>query len=216
MHVQRVGALDDDVGLTSQPRVSQRRVHAAGCEHAGDGQARPCGEGTIGDDEQLHAAPRGAAGVRGQSRQRCSEPDGTGVRVPGGIEQQDAPSPSVAVAFTTRPEGGPQGRRVGHEWGGQAHGPSPHRQGAQQGRAAAEIHGQIHHDALALGVDGRVGDLREALAKVVGHWSVEMRGGRRGCVVAHRPERLVRLEGHRPDVHALLLGIEAGHPARQG
>ena len=82
------------------------------------------------------------------------------------------------------------------------------------GGAAPELDREVHDDPLALGVDGRVGDLRERLAQVVGDAVGPVRGRPAvGVSSPMRPERLVGLEGHRLDVEPLALGVEARDPA---
>ncbi len=76
--------------------------------------------------------------------------------------------------------------------------------------ARPELDPAVDDRALALGIDGRVGDLCEGLAKVVGDRSVGSRQRRRRRVVAHAPERLVAVDDHGPDVEPEPLGVEPG------
>ena len=87
--------------------------------------------------------------------------------------------------------------------------PRSARRAAEQRRPATQLDPQVHDDPLALRVDGRVGDLRERLAQVVGDRPVEAAATGRRRVVAHAPQRLVRLERHRLDVEPGSLGVEA-------
>jgi hypothetical protein len=69
---------------------------------------------------------------------------------------------------------------------------------------------QVHHHALTLWIDRRVGDLGEGLAEMVGDRPVESpTTGRRG-VVAHAPQRLVALERHRLDIEPGSFCVETG------
>ena len=149
---------------------------------------------------------RAAATASVASRSRAaSSPAGPGARIPGRVE---------------RPDRGPVGTDRGDEpvhvdddRSCQAHGPWPARRPAEESRPPAELDPQVHDDALALRVDRRVRDLGEGLAEVVGDGSVEPRTAGRRRVVAHAPERLVRLERHRLDVEAGAFGVEAGEVA---
>ena len=87
------------------------------------------------------------------------------------------------------------------------------RRAAEKRRPATQLDPEIHDDSLALGVDRRVRHLRERLPQVVDGGPVEPTTTRRGRVVAHAPERLVRLQGHRLDVEPRLLGVETGKVA---
>ncbi len=75
---------------------------------------------------------------------------------------------------------------VGKYGVGQAHHLAVGLVGVENARAhATDIFGQAHHELLAYGVDGRVGDLGELLAEIVEEdlWLVRQHGERR--VVAH-------------------------------
>ena len=135
--------------------------------------------------------------------------------IPRGVDGPHPAPPAIADARATAHEHPLERREVGHERGGEAQRPPVRRQRREELRPSTQVDRQVHHDPLALRVDGRVGDLREALAQVVGDRSIHVRGAGRGRVVAHGPQRLVRLEGHRLDVQPLSLGVEAGDPARR-
>ena len=108
-----------------------------------------------------------------------------------------------------------QAGEVRDDRAGQPQGPRPARRSAEERRPTAELHAQVHDDPLALRVDRRVRDLGERLAEVVGDRAVEPPAAGRRRVVAHAPQRLVRLERHRLDVESGALGVEAGQVAER-
>ena len=69
---------------------------------------------------------------------------------------------------------------------------------------------EVNDEPLALGVDRRVRHLGEGLLEVIGGAARHAPVGRRRRVVAHAPERLATVEGHRPEVEAEPLGVQAG------
>ena len=81
-------------------------------------------------------------------------------------------------------------------------------------RPTAQFHPQVHDRPFALRVDGRVGDLGERLAQVVGDGTIQPAAAGRRRVVAHAPERLVGLERHRLDVETGTFGVQAGQVAQ--
>jgi hypothetical protein len=164
------------------------------------------GQPVVTQDDDLDAAFGRRHGRCGERRDGRGKALGTRGRRPGRVERPDAPAPAA--------EGSQQPIQVRDHRPRQAQGPRSARRAAQEGRPATELHPQVHHDALPLGVDGRVGDLGECLAEMVRDRTVQPAAtGRRG-VVAHAPQRLVALEGHRPDVEAGALGIDAGEVAQ--
>ena len=93
---------------------------------------------------------------------------------------------------------------------------APRGHAAQERRPAAELHLEVHDRAFALGVDRRVGDLGERLAEVVAGGTRDARPPGERRVVAHAPQRLVRVERHRPHVEAQLLGVQPEQVAQGG
>ena len=198
-------ALTRDVGPAAQAGGGQGGVDGPGREDRGHRQPvdRPAG---VRDDDDRGAAARRGDGVGREPLERGLQPGRTGVRVPGRIERPD------------RGPVGPHGRDqpvdVHDDRSLKAHRLRPARRAAQECRPTAELDPQVHDDALALRVDGRVRDLGEGLAEVVGDRSVEAGTAGRRRVVAHAPQRLVRLERHRLDVEPGAFGVEAGEVAQ--
>ena len=75
----------------------------------------------------------------------------------------------------------------------------------EQVALGAEAGREAHHDLLARGVDGRVGDLREELLEVREQRRRLLGEHRQGEVVAHRADGLLRVARHRREQHAQVL-----------
>ena len=74
---------------------------------------------------------------------------------------------------------------------------------------------QGHDDALAQGIDGRVGDLREPLTEVHIEWSWLVRQYGQGRIVAHRPLVVLAVMAHRlDDVLDVFERVAKGTPQR--
>ena len=209
-HRHRVDVEDVDrthyeVGSATQAGRRERCVDRARRQDRRHGQPVH-GPARVGQDEEFRAAPRGRHGLLRQSIEGGLQPVRAGRRIPRGI-QRPARGPSLA-------HGRQQTDEVRHDRPLQPNGPGRPRQPTQQRWPAPELHAQVHDHPLALRVDGRVGDLGERLTKMVGDRPVQAAaaGGRR--VVAHAPERLVGLQGHRPDVEPGAFGIQAGEVAQ--
>ena len=74
---------------------------------------------------------------------------------------------------------------------------------------AAYVLAERHHQILAYGVDGRVGDLRELLAEVVEEYLRAVGEHGQGRVVAHGGRGLLALGAHRHDGAVYVLLAEA-------
>ena len=207
-----------DVGVAAQAGVGQRGVDGTDREDRRDRQPRlerrapataAC-ERLVRDDEHLDAR----SATRPGPRSRAARPRPRGRRV-----RRRDPTVARSRLIAMAPAGLATAQRpleaveVGHERRRQPQRPGLARDRAEQLRAAPELHREVHDDALALGVDGRVRDLRERLAQVVGDRAGPSGEAGGGGVVAHRPQRLVRLEGHRLDVEPLALRVDACDPA---
>ncbi len=170
--------------------------------------------GNRSTDQRLvgqRAAPRCRGGRPRRPRQRVDRGPPRGPpdqpRIPRRIQRSDGDTRLLDRSAKTV--------EIGHDRPRQARRARPARQPAEQRRPAAELDAQVHHDALALGVDGWVRDLCERLAEMIGHGTVEpATPGGRG-VVTHAPERLVALEGHGLDVQPSALGIQTGQVAQR-
>ena len=202
--VEDVDGADRDVGPPAQAGGGQRGVDGARGQDRGDRQPvdRP---GGVGQDEEGRLAARGRDRLGRQPIEGSGESLRAGRRIPGRVER---PNRGPPLAHRTE-----QARQVDHDRPLEADRPRRTRRPTEQRRAPAELDPQVHHHALALGVDGRVRDLREGLAEVVGDRPVEAPAARRRRVVAHAPQRLVALERHRLDVEPGALGVETGEVA---
>ena len=204
--VEDVRRLDEQVRPAAQAGGGQGGVDGTDREDRRDRQ-RVGAERAVAQDQDLDAGARGRDGVVGEAVQGAPR----GPAAP--------PTAGQVVVEPTGPDPGGTQRaeeavEVDDDRPCQANGPWPARRTAEQGRPTTQLHPQVHDRALALRVDRRVRDLGERLAKVIGDGPVEppAAGGRR--VVAHAPQRLVGLEGHRLDVEAGALGVEAGQVAQ--
>ncbi len=163
--------------------------------------------------------------TRRRSGDRTSVPARAAATASDASRSSAASSPAVPSAAgqsgssRSRPDAAPRGAteqavQIHHDRACQANGPWPARRPAKHRRPSTELHPQVHDGALALRVDRRIRDLRECLAQVIGHRAVEPASARGRRVVAHAPERLVRLERHRLDVQAGSFRVQAGEIAR--
>ena len=84
--------------------------------------------------------------------------------------------------------------------------------GIEQVRPRAETRVQLDDAGLAQRVDGRIGDLCEALAQIVvdGAWRARERGD--GRVVAHGPDGVLAIDRHRLQDHADVFARVAEEP----
>ena len=202
--VEDVDSAHGDIGPAAEAGSSQGGVHGTDREDRRDGQPvdRP---GGVGDEDDRGAAAGGDDGVRAEALQRGLEASRTLARIPRRVER-----PNGLAVSTDR---GDQPVHVDDDGPCQANGPWPARRPAEQRRPSAELHPQVHDHPLALRVDRRVGDLGEGLAEMVGQRPVQPRAAGRWRVVAHAPQRLVRLKRHRLDVEAGALRVETGEIA---
>ena len=148
----------------------------------------------VGEDEDVVVAAHRLLGLRADAVQRLlhsSRPPLRGVADVDGAREEPAPGMGldlpdrvqVAVGEDRLPDLDPAER------------PAP--LGIEEVRPRPDDRDERHHELLADGVDGRVGDLREVLPEVVRE-RLRARGEHRDRVVrAHRPDRLFRSLGHR-------------------
>ncbi len=205
VHVEHVAGVDREVGASAQPRLGERGVDGARGEHGRDGET-PLVErrGGIGQDDDLGTVPRRVEGLRAQPVERVLEAGGPGAGRPRRVERADGPVRGPGADA----DGVEQPLEVDDDRAADADGRGTHGHPAQQRRAPAELHLEVHHRALALGVDRRVGDLRERLPEVVGDRPRDAATAGERRVVAHAPQGLVGVEGHGAHVEPQLLGVE--------
>ena len=132
-------------------------------------------------------SPRAAATASAASRSRAAPR-------PSGPPAGSQVASSVRIVPRSIGHRREQARQVDDDRSLEALGPGRPRQPAEQCRAAAQLDPQVHHHALALGIDGGVGDLGECLAQVVGDRPVEAAAARasacrRPCSTAARGPR---------------------------
>ena len=202
-------ALDDEVGPAAQAGRGQRGVDGPGRQDRRDRQAIERRRAIGQDDDRRRRVGQAATASCAEPVERGLEAAGAVAGGPGRVERPDRGRPSARTAA----QQARRGRRRSGARGATVRGAA--RQAAEQRRPPAQLDPQVHDDALALRVDGRVRDLGERLAQVVGDRPVEAAAAGRGRVVAHAPERLVALERHRLDVEPRPLGVEAGQVAQR-
>ena len=202
MDVEDVGGVDDEVRPAAQAGLGQGRMDGARREDRRERQPLEI-EPVVGQEEDL-GARRGSARRASDARRR-GPPRGRPARRPRPTWRRVAGRrlPGVAHARRGARRGRPRSAGSRRSVRGPRGGPP-----RSAGRRPSSTRRSMH-DPLALGVDGRVRDLRERLAQVVGDRPVQpaAAGGRR--VVAHAPQGLVGLEGHRLDVEPGALRVEA-------
>ncbi|MES2209617.1 MAG: hypothetical protein V4515_05460 [Chloroflexota bacterium] len=181
-------------------------MHRAHGEHGGDGETIEI-ETTVGDDDADGAASGGGHRFPGQSLERRFKAG----RAIGG-------SPRCVELDEPAPAQGPDCREdrtdVGDHGTIESHAAGTARHTAQQWGPSPDVDPQVHHQSLALGIDGWVGHLREGLLQVVRGASIDTCQTGRRRVVAHTPERFLPVDGHGPDIKAKALGVESGEEAQ--
>ena len=205
--VEQVGSVHEDVGSPAEAGLGERGVDGTSTEDRRDRQALRV-EATVGDDEDIRAPLGRLDGFPREPLERGGEPLLPVGGKPPGIEPSNAPAPVD--------ERRKQAVEIGQDRAGEAERGSGSRRATEEGRPSTDLHPQVHHDPLALRVDRRVRDLGKCLPQVVGHRPVEPRTTGRRRVVAHAPQGLVRLEGHRLDVQPCTLGVETREVAELG
>ena len=205
--VEQVGGVHEEVRSPAEAGLGERGVDGSGGEDRRDRQALRV-EATVGDHEDVRAPLGGRDRLPREPLERGGEPLPPIGGEPPAIEPSHAPAPVD--------ERRKQAVEIRHDRAGETERGSGPRRAAQQRGPSTDLHPQVHHDPLALRVDRRVRDLGERLPQVIGHRPVEPRATGRRRVVAHAPEGLVRLEGHRLDVQPATLGVETGEVAELG
>ena len=202
--VEDVGRVEDEIGPAAEARVGEGGVDRTRRQ---DRRHRETirRERRVAHDEDFDTGLTRRNGGERESFERESEPAGALRDRPRRIEN--------AVTSTTARESLDQPAEIRDDRPFEPERPWTTRRAAEKRRSATQLDPEIHDDSLALGVDRRVRHLRERLPQVVGGGPVQPSTTRRGRVVAHAPERLVRLEGHRLDVEPRLLGVETGEVA---
>ncbi len=198
MDVEDIGGFDHEIGPAAQAGRAQGRVDGTRGEDRRDRQTVEA-EAAVAEDDQLRPAARRRDRVAGQAVEGIGQGAGPVAGRPRRVEAGDR-APDVAE----------EGREVGEERPLEADRPRAGRRTAEERRPPAELDSEVHDGALALGIDRRVRHLGEGLAEMVGGGTVDPAEARDRGVVAHAPERLVTLDGHRPDVEPGVLGVEPG------
>ena len=151
-------------------------------------------------------APPSTAAIASATRRSTAarRPVGAVGHREGGVERDDRPRGPVGQLEGVDARGVEEERVEREQLGGLG------RLGEQR-LAGAEQRAQAHHQALAQRVDGRVGDLGEALAQVVADRPGARRQVGQRRVVAHRERGLVGVVGHGLEHHGQLLLGEPVH-----
>ena len=157
--VEDVGGVDDEVGPAAKARIGQGRVDGAGREDRRERQ--PLEREAASVSSRISAPASDAATAARASRSRAaSRPAGPSAA--GQVASSRLTRRPPSRAASSRPSRSATTGRASRS------GPRAARRPAEQCRSTAELHAQVHHDALALRVDRRVRDLGERLAEVVG------------------------------------------------
>ena len=185
--------LHDQPGLGPKPGAHEVVVHGGGREQGGDRHVERV-HLAVGEDEdvvvaadrlfRLPADPveRGLHPARAVLR-AVADVDGAGAEPAAGMGLDLADRPQLAIGEDRLLHLDPALR--------------PRPLEVEEVRARPDDGDERHHELFADGVDGGVGDLREVLAEVVRE-GLRMRGEHRDRVVRpHRPDRLLRVLGHR-------------------
>ena len=212
--VEHVPGVDHDVGPAAEAGLGEGGVHGSRGEDGRDGESCRVVErgGGIGQDEDLGPRTGGVERAGGESVERDLEPGIAAGGRPRRVEPAHGPvrRPGAVADRVEQPV------EVDDDRASDPHGLGARGHPAQERRPAAELHLEVHDRPLALGVDRRVGDLRERLAEVVAGGTRDARPPGERRVVAHAPQRLVRVERHRPHVEAQLLGVQPEQVAQGG
>ena len=185
--------LHDQPRLGPEPGAHEVVVHGGGREQGGDRHVEGVHR-AVGEDEDVVAAADRLFRLRADSVQRRFHPAGAllrGIADVDGARAESAPGMGpdlpdcvqVAVGEDRLPDLDPALRAPLLE--------------VQEIRPRPDDGDERHHELLADGVDGRVGDLREVLPEVVRKGLRTRREHRDRVVRSHRPDRLLRSLGHR-------------------
>ena len=203
MHIPGVSGFSDEADADTLLGLDETLVHRSDREQHRDRRARLVGI-AVADYEDRGASTTTHRGHRIPSElfQRALQLRGPGRGLPHRAERRDL-----------RAAGAPQ---RGHLLRQQHRALDAQQRTApgslrEQGAAAAEVHHQRHHQLFAERIDGRVGDLGEALAHVRVKALRHPRQRRDGRVVAHAPDRIAALGSHgRDDVAQVLMAVAKG------
>ena len=195
--VERVTGLDGHVGPRATAGRDELLVHAADREDRWDRHPAWAG-GAVRQHDEPKPSPRCRPRLPCQPRQPEPEPACPTRGRPGGVEHRHP----AHRAEQLRPALVVEDRGVDDDRVGRV------RRRCQEIRPATDSHGQRHDGALALRVDRRIRDLGKRLAQERRDATRPARQRRDRRVVAHAPDRLVRLGRHRPDDLLHDLGVQ--------
>jgi hypothetical protein len=208
--VERVRGLDDEVDLVAEAEPPERRMRDARSEQARDRETIRPGR-SVGDGDEERAAAGGREHLALDLFKAASQPCSAAPARPRGIDPDDA----GAVTAGIEPREQAQPRRLTED--GAADCDEVARRGrggrVEQRRPGADDGLERDHDALALGVDRWVRDLREGLPEVRAHGAGATREDGHGRVVAHAPDGFLARRRHGLDDDPQLLGVEAEQQA---
>ncbi len=216
--VARLARLDHEPGLQARPLAHEVVVHRGDREQRRDRDAFGA-EVPVGEDQDVHAAGERLVGLPADPLERRVEPAGALGDRPGDVERVRLEDGRVDLAQALELLV-PQDRLRDHELVcvlGRL---------AEQVPLGADARRDAHHDRLARRVDRRVRHLREELLEVGVEERPLVGEDREGEVVAHRPDRLLRVAGERVQDHLQVLlrvaerelaraqRLDARHPRR--
>ena len=203
--VEHVSGVGQDVGPAAQTGSREGRVDGADRQDGRDRQPL-VRDRAIADEQDLDARLARRDRLPPERLEAAGETGATLGERPGRVQHPHtatARQHDLEQAVEVRDDRALEPQRPRSSW-----------RATQQRRSATELHPQVHDHALPLRVDGGVGDLGEGLAEVVDRRAIETGTSRGRGVVAHAPQRLVHLDGHRLDIETGLLGLETGDIAQ--
>ena len=197
VHLARLAGLDDQPGLRAVAGADQVVMHGGGGEQAWDRGVDGVHAAVGKDDDRVPVLDR-LARILAKFVER-----GFQARLPGGGDKEHRDGDRLDVGEVQFPKLGEV--VVAEDRLLELHQPRMRRRLLQQVPLAAEIGDQRRHQRLEVGVERRIGHLREELLEVVIEqlWPIAQAGERR--VGAHRADRLGAVDGHRRHQDAQIL-----------
>ncbi len=207
VHLACRAGLHHQPGLGAQAGAHQMMVHGGGGQQGGNGDVMGV-HSTVGEDEDVVALAHGLLGGRAEPLQGLLHAGGALLRGIADVQGAGAEGPAgVAVDLADALQVFIGENGLVHF---QAHVTARLIQVQQVGARTDERH-QGHHQFLADGIDGRIGDLGEVLLEIVEQGLGPIGEHRQGVVGPHGTHRLLAGDGHgRHEELEVLLGVTEG------
>ncbi len=198
VQVTAIAGLDRQAGMGTNPGMHQGVMHGARGQRHRDGEqlgaSSRLGDGAIAEQQNGGPAAHQVNGARAQIVDRPAQVAGWRKDAVQNRQRHLVGQGMLAIAQRMHLAQGEE-RRLQRKAGNA-------RIGIQQVRPGAETGVQLDDNGLAHRVDGRIGDLGKALAEEGIDRPRRMGQGRQRRIVAHGPNRVLAVAGHRGQHHA--------------